>query len=66
VLPEENQEIIEQFLATHPDFKVVSCKEILDEQRIPLESGVFLEISPQRHETDAFFAAALERRAGPE
>jgi len=66
VLPEENQGIIEQFLATHADFKVVSCQDILDEQRIPLESGVFLEISPQRHETDAFFAAALERRAGPE
>ena len=65
VLPEENQAIIEQFLATHPDFKVVSCQAILDEQRIPLESGTFLELSPQRHETDAFFAAALERRDGP-
>src|SRR6185436_19624971 len=63
VLPEENREVIAKFLATHADFKVVSCQEILGEQRIPLESGVFLELTPQRHGTDAFFAAALERRA---
>jgi 16S rRNA (cytosine967-C5)-methyltransferase len=62
VLPEENQAIIEQFLGTHPDFQVVSCQEILDEQRIALESGTFLELRPQRHDTDAFFAAVLERR----
>jgi 16S rRNA (cytosine967-C5)-methyltransferase len=61
VLPEENEAIIEQFLATHADFQVVGCQEILDEQRIALESGVFLELCPQRHDTDAFFAAVLER-----
>lgn len=65
VLPEENQAIIEQFLGTHADFQVVSCQEILDEQRIALESGVFLELRPQRHDTDAFFAAVLERRPCP-
>jgi len=61
VLPEENQAIIEQFLGTHPDFQVVSCQEILNEQRITLECGAFLELRPQRHNTDAFFAAVLER-----
>ena len=62
VLPEENQAIIEQFLGTHPDYQVVSCQKILNEQRIALECGAFLELRPQRHNTDAFFAAVLERR----
>ncbi len=61
-LPEENQGIIEQFLATHSDFQGVNCQEILDKQRIALECGVFLELRPQRHDTDAFFAAVMERR----
>ncbi len=65
VLPEENQAIIEEFLGSHADFEVVSCQDILDEQRIGLESGVFLELRPHRHDTDAFFAAVLERRPRP-
>jgi len=65
VLPEENQSVIDEFLGTNPDFQALSCQKVLDEQRIALESGKYLELRPQRHETDAFFAAVLERRPLP-
>jgi len=58
-LPEENQEIIEQFLATHPKFSLLNCTELLTQQKIPLETGEFLQLSPKLHGTDGFFAAAL-------
>ncbi len=61
-LLEENQEIIEQFLATHPKFSLLSCTELLTQQKIPLETGEFLQLSPKSHGTDGFFAAALTIR----
>ncbi len=58
-LPEENQEIIEQFLVTHPKFSLLNCAELLAQQKISLETGEFLQLSPKSHGTDGFFAAAL-------
>jgi 16S rRNA (cytosine967-C5)-methyltransferase len=59
-LPEENQEIVENFLAAHPRFTLMGCAELLAQQKIPLDTGVFLQLSPRLHHTDGFFAAALE------
>jgi 16S rRNA (cytosine967-C5)-methyltransferase len=59
-LPEENQEIVERFLATHPQFMLLNCAEILMQQKIPLDTGVYLQLLPGLHGTDGFFAAALE------
>ncbi|MDB5920240.1 MAG: SAM-dependent methyltransferase, partial [Massilia sp.] len=39
LLNEENDGIVEQFLATHPDFTLVPVHQVLAEQRIPLEMG---------------------------
>lgn len=58
-LPEENQDIIEHFLATNPKFSLLNCTELLAQQKIPLETGEFLQLSPKLHGTDGFFAAAL-------
>lgn len=60
-LPEENQEIVERFLADHPGFRRLNCAEILLRQKIPLDTGVYLQLSPGSHGTDGFFAAAMER-----
>lgn len=60
-LPEENQQIIEGFLATHPQFGVLNCAELLAQQKIPLDTGEFLQLTPKLHQTDGFFAAALMR-----
>lgn len=59
-LPEENQEIVERFLASHPQFKLLNCAELLTQQKIQLDTGVYLQLSPDLHGTDGFFAAAVE------
>jgi 16S rRNA (cytosine967-C5)-methyltransferase len=59
-LPEENQEIVEHFLTGHPQFMLLNCSEFLAQQKIPLDTGVFLQLSPHVYGTDGFFAAALE------
>lgn len=61
ILPEENQEIVQAFLAAHPDFALRPAGEILQQQKIPLEMGDYLQLRPQQHATDGFFAAVLER-----
>jgi len=63
LLNEENDVIVEQFLATHPDFQLVPAKDVLAEQKIPLEMDQYLKMLPHKHQTDGFFAAVLERKA---
>ena len=58
-LPEENQEIIENFLAIHTQFTLLNCGELFMQQKIPLDTGMFLQLLPSEHNTDSFFAAAL-------
>ncbi len=59
-LPEENQEIVENFIADYPHFKVLNCGQLLKHQKIPIDTGEFMQLSPRLHATDGFFAAALE------
>ncbi len=61
LLQEENQGIVEAFLATHPDFFLLPAGEVLRQQHIDLEMGDYLQLTPQSHDTDGFFAAVLER-----
>ena len=63
LLNEENDMIVEQFLATHPDFELVPMNQVLAEQKIPLEMDNYLKLLPHKHHTDGFFAAVLERKA---
>jgi 16S rRNA (cytosine967-C5)-methyltransferase len=59
-LPEENQEIIEHFLNDNPQFMLLNCSELLAQQKISIDTGMFLQLVPHVHGTDSFFAAALE------
>jgi 16S rRNA (cytosine967-C5)-methyltransferase len=61
ILPEENQHIVQAFLAAHPDFVLRPVSEILQQQKIALEAIDYLELRPHLHNTDGFFAAVLER-----
>lgn len=61
LLAEENSGIVMAFLAAHPEFRTLNCGELLERQGIPLETGEHLQLWPQLHQTDGFFAAALER-----
>lgn len=60
-LPEENQGIVSGFLAAHGEFRLIPTSEILATQRLPLDTGAYLELSPAAHGTDGFFAAVLEK-----
>jgi 16S rRNA (cytosine967-C5)-methyltransferase len=62
LLNEENEFIVEQFLASHPDFDLVPMSKVLDEQKIALEMDQYLKLLPHKHGTDGFFAAVLERK----
>lgn len=61
LLSEENDDVVDSFLAAHPGFVSVSAKEILARQGIALSTDERLRLSPVAHGTDGFFAAVLMR-----
>jgi 16S rRNA (cytosine967-C5)-methyltransferase len=63
LLADENDAIVDAFLARTPGFAELDCAEILRSARIPLETGPRLRLHPHRHGTDGFFAAALTKSA---
>ncbi len=63
LLAEENEKVIEAFLAAHAEFVLVPASEALASQKIGLDTGIYLQLRPDLHQTDGFFAAVLERRA---
>ncbi|HET19136.1 MAG TPA: RsmB/NOP family class I SAM-dependent RNA methyltransferase [Chromatiales bacterium] len=64
ILPEENERIVEQFLARNPNFSLRPAAEILAGQGIDVPGvGEMLRLDPARHGTDGFFAAVLEKGA---
>jgi len=67
LLAQENQQVVEQFVAEQPQFAPVPVVEVLMPQgiRIPgLEDATpFFVMLPHLHGTDGFFAAVLQRRA---
>jgi len=63
LLPEENEQQVEAFLADHPDFVQLDAREILA-GRVDADlhlDGPYLKLRPDVHGTDGFFAAVLER-----
>ena len=59
----ENRDVVAEFLAAHPAFRLLPAAPELARQQIPLDTGEFLELAPQRHGCDGFFAAVMERGA---
>jgi 16S rRNA (cytosine967-C5)-methyltransferase len=66
ILPEENEEIVADFLAEHAQFEQVEAQSILEAQGIALECGLSLRLAPHTHGTDGFYAAVLSRRYSEE
>lgn len=62
LLDEENEAIVDRFLAEHGDFTLIPMRDVLAEQKVPLDMDKYLKLSPQTHQTDGFFAAVFERR----
>ena len=68
VMAQENERVIERFLAERSDFVRMSVKEIWGKARaeeLGLVTGPegdgYLRMLPNRHDTDGFFAAVLRR-----
>ena len=70
---EENSAVVEEVLGSHPEFRLVSCREELLRLREEgllvwsdidsIVRGAFLRTLPGVHPADGFFAAILERVA---
>lgn len=63
ILSEENEDQVERFLASHPDYKVLPVPGLWGElvgTACPV-TGPYLRLSPYGHGTDGFFAAVLEK-----
>ena len=62
LLAEENEEVMQAFLAQHADFHPSAVATILQRHQLAqLADGNALHLFPHQHHTDGFFAAALER-----
>ncbi|MBV8047339.1 MAG: RsmB/NOP family class I SAM-dependent RNA methyltransferase [Paludibacterium sp.] len=61
LLPQENRGIVDAFLATHPEYRIVPAGELLSELKIPLSMSETLSINPAQHNMDGFFAIVLAK-----
>ncbi|MDQ6618395.1 MAG: RsmB/NOP family class I SAM-dependent RNA methyltransferase [Pseudomonadota bacterium] len=63
ILPDENERIVEAFVAERAEFSVTSASDELARAGIALDTGAMLRVYPHRHGCDGFFAAVLTRAA---
>jgi 16S rRNA (cytosine967-C5)-methyltransferase len=62
VLREENEAVVEDFLARHPEFSLRPVAEELGPQTgAKVSQGPYLRLAPHQHGTDGFFGAILVR-----
>jgi 16S rRNA (cytosine967-C5)-methyltransferase len=65
VLPAENEDRMESFLASNPDFAPMALEALWPALRPGVEqpcAGPWLRLSPGAQGTDGFFCAVLERK----
>ncbi len=68
MLPSENEDHADAFLAAHPDFTLVPSDDVWKTAVWPeggpsVPSSPYLRLTPATHDTDGFFAAVFERAA---
>ncbi len=63
IIPEENCKQVEYFLASHPEFELVSVFDELKEHaiRVPDQKDMYLQILPHHFQSDGFFIAKMKR-----
>jgi 16S rRNA (cytosine967-C5)-methyltransferase len=62
LLAEENEEVVQSFLAQHAEFRPAVAAAILQRHQLAhLAEGSAIHLLPHRHGTDGFFAAILEK-----
>jgi 16S rRNA (cytosine967-C5)-methyltransferase len=63
ILDEENSDIVDAFLKANSNFIRLSARKILQAQHISIDCSDDLRLLPQRHGTDGFYAAVLQRQS---
>ena len=63
VMSDENEAVVDAFLAAHPEFALGDAAAELRRAGVALDTGRTLKLSTARHGCDGFFAAVLERAA---
>lgn len=63
LLQDENEQIAEAFLQTHPEFSLLPASEVLAQQHIAIDTGDYFKLFPHLHQTDGFFAATFEKNS---
>jgi 16S rRNA (cytosine967-C5)-methyltransferase len=63
LLPQENESQAAWFAESHPDFTPVPVADIWSRVtgQAAADAGLYLKLSPARHNTDGFFAAVFEK-----
>ncbi len=62
-MPEENEHVVEAFLAAHPEFELESPRTRLERYGIASVAGEkYFQLLPHRHNMDGFFAAVMRRK----
>jgi 16S rRNA (cytosine967-C5)-methyltransferase len=64
LLPEENEQQVEAFLARNPSFRVIRLADAVKE-KLRSASEDYLSLTPALHDTDGFFGAVMERVGPP-
>jgi 16S rRNA (cytosine967-C5)-methyltransferase len=66
LLRQENQDVIDEFLGVHPEYRVLPANDVLTPQSVFIEHAhrfaPYFVMLPHLHATDGFFAAVLERQ----
>jgi len=63
LLAEENEDIVQGFLAAHPDFTLVPAADVLKRAGVEMPpTDAYLRLYPHVHDTDGFFGAVMERK----
>ena len=63
LLSEENEDIVQGFLAAHADFALVPAGDVLKRTGVEVpRTDDYLRLYPHVHDTDGFFGAVMERK----
>jgi 16S rRNA (cytosine967-C5)-methyltransferase len=63
--PEENEQVVDRFLASQPEFRPIDLRHVRSELAPVVDGSGLLRTLPFTHGLEAFFAAALVRRLEP-
>ncbi|WP_228720649.1 RsmB/NOP family class I SAM-dependent RNA methyltransferase [Nitrogeniibacter mangrovi] len=65
MLAEENEQVVDRFVAAHEAFRLEPCRPVLEKQGValPADERDALHLDPLHHDTDAFYGVRLVRAA---